>query len=301
MKLVSFKKNDQIRIGAQLNSYVLDFCLAAKEFHLVSIPSTMEEFLGEGSVALKSADQMIKSAQKRIQEGKKCKSFFPLKSVKLTAPVTRPEKIICVGQNYIDHCKEQNIKPPDNPIIFTKFNTALTGPFDKVILPKISNQVDFETELAFVIGKKGMHISKEKSMGFVAGYMILNDISARDIQFSDGQWVRGKSLDSFAPCGPALITKDEIKNPHNLKISLKLNGQIMQNSNTKNLIFDIPYLIWFISQNITLKPGDIISTGTPPGVGVFRNPPIFLKHGDILETTVESIGTLINNVQNEYH
>jgi 2,4-diketo-3-deoxy-L-fuconate hydrolase len=219
---------------------------------------------------------------------------IPLTDVRLLPPIPDPQKIICVGQNYRDHCAEQNVPVPDRPIIFTKFATSLTGPRDNIILPRISTQIDFEIELAFVIGKTGKHISKEHALEHVAGYMIFNDVTARDIQCSDKQWVRGKSCDTFAPCGPALVTRDEIPDPQSLALELRVNGQVMQSSNTNQMIFGVADLIAFLSQTITLVPGDIISTGTPLGVGHFRKPPVYLEPGDKVVATIENLGSLEN-------
>jgi 2-keto-4-pentenoate hydratase/2-oxohepta-3-ene-1,7-dioic acid hydratase in catechol pathway len=217
-----------------------------------------------------------------------------LARVRLHPPVPDPQKIICVGQNYRDHCAEQNLPVPERPIIFAKFATSLAGPRDPIVLPRISAQIDFEIELAFVIGKGGKHIARESALEHVAGYMIFNDVTARDIQFGDKQWVRGKSCDTFAPCGPALVTPDEVPDPHALALELRVNGVVMQKSNTNQMIFRVPELIAFLSQTITLTPGDIISTGTPPGVGVFRKPPVFLKPGDKVTCVVEKLGSLEN-------
>ncbi len=299
MRLVTFLKNKVTRIGVLLDNQIVDLTLACREYKAPVLPKNMREFLELGNSGLSRIKKILQAIESNLKKSKKPKSLITLKTAHLCPPVTNPEKIICIGQNYIDHCREQNVEPPIRPIIFAKFNTALNGPYDVVRVPTVSDKIDYEAELAFVIGKQGKHIAKEKALDYVAGYMVLNDITARDIQKSDGQWVRGKTSDTFAPCGPSLVTKDEIPNPHDLKISLKLNGTIMQDSNTSNLIFNIPYLIWFISQNITLKPGDIISTGTPPGVGFARKPPVFLKAGDVIETTVASIGTLVNYLQNE--
>jgi len=217
-----------------------------------------------------------------------------LDAARLATPVPDPQKIICVGQNYRDHCLEQNAPIPTSPIIFTKFITSLTGPRDNILLPRVSQQIDYEVELAFVIGKAGKHIPAERALEHVAGYMVFNDVTARDIQFGDKQWVRGKSCDTFAPCGPALVTRDEIGDPQNLKLEMKLNGQVMQSSNTSQMIFGVAYLISFLSRTLTWTPGDIVATGTPPGVGVFRKPPVFLKPGDRLVATVEKLGSLEN-------
>jgi acylpyruvate hydrolase len=212
-------------------------------------------------------------------------------------PVPDPQKIICIGQNYIDHCREQNAPIPKSPIIFAKFPPALIGHKETVRLPRISEKVDYEAELAFVIGRPGRFIEKSRAYEHVAGYTCLNDVSARDLQFGDGQWVRGKSCETFAPCGPALVTRDEVPQPGALRIGLELNGQSMQDSSTSNLIFDVPYLVSFLSEVFTLETGDIVSTGTPPGVGCFRKPPVFLKEGDTMAVTIEGIGRLESAVR----
>jgi 2-keto-4-pentenoate hydratase/2-oxohepta-3-ene-1,7-dioic acid hydratase in catechol pathway len=207
-------------------------------------------------------------------------------------PVASPEKIICIGVNYKGHAAETGAKIPEVPVLFGKFNTALVGASSPVILPSISSQVDYEAELAVVIGKRAKRVSLAEASRVIGGYMIMNDVSARDWQFRAKQWLTGKSFDTFAPAGPWLVTPDEIPNPHDLGIRLALNGLIMQDSNTRDLIFGIPDLISHISRIFTLKPGDIISTGTPPGVGYVRNPPVFLRDGDFVEISIDGIGTL---------
>lgn len=209
-------------------------------------------------------------------------------------PILTPQKIICVGLNYRDHALEQNRPVPSSPVIFSKFPSALTGHKNDVPLPLTSNQVDYEGELAFIIGKRGKRIPKEEAYSYIAGYTVINDVTARDFQFGDKQWQRGKSCDGFAPTGPYLVTRDEIPDPHSLSLRTFLNNRIMQDSNTKNLIFDVPTLVEFISQEITLLPGDIIATGTPAGVGVFRDPPVFIKSGDVVRVEIEKIGVLEN-------
>jgi 2-keto-4-pentenoate hydratase/2-oxohepta-3-ene-1,7-dioic acid hydratase in catechol pathway len=225
-----------------------------------------------------------------------CGLFTPLVSARLRAPIPRPPKIVCVGLNYADHAREQGIDAPKEPLFFLKSCNTICGPGEPIRLPPNSSQVDYEAEFAVVIGKGGSHIPVEKAYEHVAGYMILNDVSARDMQFGDKQWFRGKSCDTFAPCGPWIVSKDEVPDPHNLGISLTLNGETMQDSNTSNLIFGVPHLISYLSQSLTWEPGDLISTGTPPGVGVFRKPPVFLKPGDTVSVTVERLGILTNPV-----
>lgn len=219
-----------------------------------------------------------------------------ISNVKFEAPLAQPEKIICVGLNYIDHCEELGIEPPASPVIFAKFANAIIGDGDAVELPVNSKEVDFEAELVVVIGKEAKKVSAETAEQYIFGYTIMNDISARDVQFADGQWTRGKTADTFAPIGPVIATRSEVADPHALSISLELNGQIMQDSNTKNLIFSVPQIVSFLSQSMTLKPGDIIATGTPPGVGAGRNPKVWLKDGDTMAITIDKIGTLSNHV-----
>jgi 2-keto-4-pentenoate hydratase/2-oxohepta-3-ene-1,7-dioic acid hydratase in catechol pathway len=210
----------------------------------------------------------------------------------IVPPIIRPGKIIAIGLNYKDHAAEQNTKLPENPLIFAKFPTALIGPDEAIRLPKISSKVDPEAELCIVMGQTGKGFSEASARTAIAGYTVGIDVSARDLQYADKQWVRGKSLDTFAPCGPVLVTEDEIGDPHHLAIELRVNGETRQSSNTRELIFNCYSLVSYISQAITLEAGDIIYTGTPAGVGVFRNPPVFLKDGDVVEVTIERIGTL---------
>jgi len=219
-----------------------------------------------------------------------------LADVKVQAPVPRPGKIICIGLNYMDHVLESGAEVPKAPLIFSKFDTCAAASEDPILLPKGSEQVDFEAELAVVIGRRAKNIKTENAMDHVFGYTNFNDVSARDMQFADGQWQRGKSCDTFAPFGEFVATKDEIPDPHNLRIQFRLNGETMQDSNTNQLIFKIPELVEYLSRSITLEPGDIIATGTPPGVGFARKPPVFLKDGDVCEVEIDGLGVLINPV-----
>lgn len=217
--------------------------------------------------------------------------------VRLGCPLCRPSKIICLGLNYLDHNEESGFEKPQRPLLFSKTPNALTGPFDPIMLPQSCDQIDWEVELAVVIGRAGKRIAAEDALDYVAGFSVLNDVSGRQAQFSDSQWFRGKSFDSFAPMGPALVTIDGIGNFQNLKLTARVNGEIMQDGNSADMIFDIPTIIAFISQDITLRPGDIISTGTPSGVGIFRDPPVLLKAGDVVECRVENVGTIRNTVE----
>ncbi len=212
------------------------------------------------------------------------------------APVPRPGKIICIGLNYRDHAAESRMPIPEHPIVFSKFPTCVVAPGEHVVLPAASTQVDYEAELAVVIGRRARNVGADRALDYVLGYTAFNDVSARDFQFSDGQWQRGKSCDTFAPMGPQIITTDVITDPHKLSIKFLLNGRTMQDSNTDQLIFGVPELVEFISRTTTLEPGDVIATGTPAGVGFARKPPVFLRPGDNMEVVIDSIGTLNNPV-----
>lgn len=212
--------------------------------------------------------------------------------VRMGAPVCRPSKIICIGLNYRDHAIETKAAIPAEPIIFFKAQTAICGPFDDVIIPPNSKKTDWEVELAVVIAKEASYIKKEEAEDYIAGYMLHNDYSERAYQLErGGQWVKGKSCNSFAPLGPYFVTPDELPNVNNLRMWLKVNGKIMQESNTGQMIFDVPFIIHYLSQFMTLLPGDIISTGTPHGVGLGFTPPIYLKHGDYVELGIDGLGT----------
>jgi 2-keto-4-pentenoate hydratase/2-oxohepta-3-ene-1,7-dioic acid hydratase in catechol pathway len=220
-----------------------------------------------------------------------------VRGIKFAAPVLSPQKIIGVGLNYRDHCEENHLKPPKFPITFSKFPSAIIGPEEAIDLhADVTQQVDYEAEFAVVIGKRACRVSEREALEYVAGYTAVNDVSARDLQFAEGQWVRAKSLDTFCPLGPALVTRDEIPDPHTLDISCAVNGEIVQHSNTRNLLFGVQRLVSHLSSSITLLPGDIISTGTPGGVGYYRKPPLFLKRGDRVEVEIERIGILSNPV-----
>src|SRR4026207_120240 len=243
-------------------------------------------------------DTLIKDKQ-ALADARDKGWLVPSRDAYWFAPVPRPGKIICIGLNYRDHAAESKIQIPEKPVVFSKFSTAVIAPGEPVVLPSISQQVDYEAELAVVIGRRAKHVKADRAYDYVLGYTAFNDVSARDFQFSDGQGQRGKSCDTFAPMGQGIVTTDEIPDPHKLSIKLVLNGQTMQDSNTDQLIFGVPALIEFITQSITLEPGDVIATGTPPGVGFARNPPVFLKPGDQMEVLIEGMGGLGNPVVSE--
>ncbi len=276
MRLVSFEAAGQAHAGLLIGDSVVDLA-----------PAGFSSVLG----AIENTDLWQTKVERLAADGER----VSLSSVKLLAPIPIPRKLICVGLNYLDHAKETNSEVPKVATIFNKFATTVIGPEHDVVLPKVSNQVDYEAELAFVIGKGGRHIAPDEWQQHVFGYTIINDISARDYQKATSQWLMGKTFDTFAPMGPSIVTADEIADPHNLKISLRLNGNVMQDSNTKELIFKIPELVAFLSSVFTLEPGDIISTGTPAGVGFSRKPPIFLKPGDEMVVSIEHIGELKNS------
>jgi acylpyruvate hydrolase len=219
-----------------------------------------------------------------------------LSAVTLHAPIPDPGKILCIGLNYLDHCRETGMAVPDHPVLFSKFNNALVGHEGAIELDGTSTKIDYEAELAFVVGKRAYRVSEAEALDYVAGYITANDVSGRDLQFADSQWLRGKTLDTFCPLGPWLVTKDEIPDPHILAIRCRVNGVTVQDSNTDQLIFRIPMLLSYLSQGLTLEPGDIVLTGTPPGVGFTRNPQILLHPGDVVEVEIEKVGLLRNPV-----
>jgi len=223
-------------------------------------------------------------------------STYPLNAVTLVAPIPRPPKLICVGLNYRDHAIESKMEMPKVPTIFSKFATAVIGPDAPIVLPRNSTQPDYEAEMAFVIGSGGRHIPAEEWRAHVFGYTLINDVSARDVQMATSQWQMGKTFDTFAPMGPHIVSADDIADPHALDISLRINGEVLQRSNTRELIFKIPELIAYLSSIITLEPGDVVSTGTPSGVGFARKPPRYLKPGDDVVVAVDQIGELRNPV-----
>lgn len=285
MKIATFSVQTEQHIGLVKDDQIISLtALCPEEF-----PACIKKFIERGSELCSRAEQII---EQRVNDD----AIFKLSEVNILPPIAKPDKIICVGLNYFDHCKETGMEPPESPVIFSKYANAIAGHNDAIEIPINSTEVDFEAELAFVIGREAKRVSEEEADDYVFGYTIMNDISARDLQFQDGQWSRGKTADTFAPFGPVIVTKDEVGDPHNLAISLELNGEIMQDSNTSNLIFTVPKIISFLSQSMTLMPGDLIATGTPPGVGMGRNPKIWLKNGDRMNVSIEKIGTLSNHV-----
>src|ERR1700722_5976305 len=226
-------------------------------------------------------------------------STFPLASVRLLAPVPRPPKLICIGLNYRDHAAEARQEIPKVPTIFAKFSNVVIGPGEPIVIPRISRKPDYEAEFMFVIGAGGRHIAAQDWQRHVFGYTVFNDVSARDIQSASSQWMLGKSFDTFAPMGPYLVSADEILDPHAVDISLGIGGEVLQHSNTRELIFGIPELVAYLSSVVTLEPGDVVATGTPAGVGFTRKPPRYLRPGDEVVVRIEGLGELRNPVVGE--
>ena len=258
-----------------------------------TLPSTMEELIGLGEEGMRTVEQLMLNSTKT----EKRKATLKIGDATFLAPVSSPPKIICLGLNYRDHAEEAGADIPDEPIIFMKPRTAIVGPDEPIIRPTFVKELDYEAELAIIIGKKGKNIPVSEAEKYVFGYTVFNDVSAREIQFKDRQWTRGKSFDTFAPIGPCITTADQIGNPSNLNIRTRVNGELRQDSSTKNMVFNVYEVIHHISRVMTLEPCDIIATGTPAGVAVFMKPtPKFLSPGDLVEVEIENIGTLRNKV-----
>lgn len=282
MKLIRFGERGHERPGLQLeNGTRLDASAMGADYD--------EKFFGNGGLTLLAS---------WLQENESKAPRVPT-SLRLGPPVCRPSKIICIGLNYRDHAAETKAEPPKEPVLFFKATTSLVGPNDQLVRPKNATKVDWEVELAVIIGKQAQHVSKDNALDYVAGFALHNDYSERHFQLErGGQWVKGKSADTFAPLGPYLATADEVPNYNNLKMWLKVNGKLEQNSSTANMIFDVPTLVSYVSQFMTLLPGDMISTGTPAGVGMGMNPPRYLNAGDVVELGIENLGESRQEVRN---
>jgi len=276
MRLVTFEQAGHRRAGVVRNGEVVSLDTAG-------FPDLLSVLQG-GTTALQKVEAFAATAPAAV----------PLASVKFCAPIPDPPKILCMGLNYRDHAKEANMEIPKYPVIFAKYTNTVIGCGDPIVLPKNSSKPDYEAEFGFVIGKRARHIKAEDWRNYVFGYMNCNDVSARDYQMSVSQWTMGKNFDTFAPMGPYLVSADEIDDPHNLNISLTLNGETMQTSNTRELIFKIPETVAFLSSVMTLEPGDVVLTGTPAGVGFSRKPPRWLTPGDEVVVRVEGLGELRN-------
>jgi 2-keto-4-pentenoate hydratase/2-oxohepta-3-ene-1,7-dioic acid hydratase in catechol pathway len=277
MRFVTFEQRGHRHAGALLKNQILSLEDAG-------FPDLLSVLQG-GAEALRKVKAFAATAPATV----------PAASVKLCAPIPDPPKILCMGLNYRDHAKEANLEVPKYPVIFAKYTNTIIGSGEHIVLPKNSRKPDYEAEFGFVIGKRARHVKAEGWRSYVFGYMNCNDVSARDYQMSVSQWTMGKNFDTFAPMGPYLVSADEIEDPHNLNISLTLNGETMQSSNTRELIFKIPETIEFLSSVMTLEPGDVVLTGTPAGVGFSQRPPRWLTPGDEVVVRVEGLGELRNS------
>jgi len=273
MKLIRFGKEGEEKPGIVVDDLYYDVSLLGEDYD--------ENFFGTGGLG--RLEYLLKE---------KGHSFPKIESgVRLGSPVSRPSKIVCIGLNYADHAKETNAAVPTEPVIFLKATSSLCGPFDDIVIPKNSEKTDWEVELAVVIAKKASYVDESDAMDYVAGYCLHNDVSERHFQLErNGTWDKGKGCDTFAPLGPWLVTKDEMKDVNDLRLWLTVNGKIMQNGTTSNLIFKIPFLVSYVSQFMSLLPGDIISTGTPAGVGLGMKPNVYLRDGDVVELGIDGLG-----------
>jgi len=279
MKLVTFRDSaGEFRPGVLQGETIVDL-LAVDD----NLPKSVREILAAGALG-------------KVAEVVSSKSPIYAENVSIEAPIPDPQKIVCIGLNYRNHAVESGMAIPEEPVVFSKYPSSVIGPEQGIVVPSISKEVDYEAELVAVIGRRAKNVSENQSADYVAGYTIGNDVSARDWQLHKpaGQWLMGKTFDTFAPIGPALVTSDEISDPESLSIKLRLNGETMQDSSTSEFIFGISQVVSYLSQVFTLEPGDLIFTGTPPGVGFARKPPVYLKAGDLCEVDIEGLGVLRN-------
>ncbi len=315
MQLITYRREGSARTGALVDGAVIDLNRAYR-FWLehtgnqeelavadARVPTEMIVLLNAGRAALDAAAQAVKYITEQLPEETgnlhhQGVVYHPNR-ITFLPPVLRPGKVICLGLNYRAHAAEAGMTVPQYPVLFHKVATSLTGHQQPIWLPRDSEQIDFEAELAVVIGRRGKYIAEEAALNHVAGYTNANDVSARDLQFRTPQWTTGKMLDSFCPLGPAIVTADEIPDPNTLNIQLRLNGEVMQRANTRDMIFNVAQIVSYISRLSTLEPGDLILTGTPSGIGNTRNPQVFMRAGDHVEVEVEKLGTLSNPVMTE--
>jgi len=269
---------------------------AISPFIKCSMPQSIEELIAHGPEAVKEFEEALKNTGGEVLAG----ATYRLEEVELLAPLVSPPKIVCLGLNYYDHAAEQDAKIPDEPIIFMKPRTAITGPFKPIVKPSFVEKLDYEGELAIIIGRRCKNVSVEEAKQCIFGYTVFNDVSARDIQFKDRQWTRGKSFDTFAPIGPYIVLADQVGDPNNLRIRTWVNDELRQDSSTANMVFNVYEIVHHLSRVMTLEPGDLIATGTPAGVGVFMRPqPKFLRAGDRIIIEIERVGRLENYVVEE--
>lgn len=308
MKLVNFTADGHIRAGAIVNNQVIDLNCAYQaqlkaqgkyryqEIAHAFVPASTDELFQGGKESLELAQGAIDFILENPDYSDK-KAVYHRSEVKIEAPVQKPGKIICVGHNFRKHIQEMGREIPTHPVIFAKFANTIIGPEDDIPYYPISDQLDYEMEFAFVIGKQARNVSEEDALDYVAGYTIANDVTYRDIQRRTLQWLQGKTVDGSLPLGPHLVTADEIGDPAGLEMVLKVNGEVRQSTNTDDFVFNVPKLVSFLSGLLTLEPGDLVLTGTPGGVGFAMNPPQFLKDGDVVTIEIEKIGVLENKVK----
>ena len=300
MRLVTYSRYGVPSIGVELEEGILDIPEAASRFgrvysvHGQRFPNEMIDLL-RWEAGLDVVRQIVEQYKRTPLE--KRPMTHPVEKIQLEAPIPRPGKIIALGLNYRSHIEETGREVPEAPTIFAKFSSSVIGPGTKIPMPKVSDKIDWEVELGVVIGRNCRYVTKDQALDYIAGYTIINDISARDLQKRDGQWVRAKSLDGFCPMGPCIVTVDKLGDGSNLRVMTKVNGEIKQDSNTLDLLFTAKDIVSYLSQSFTLEPGDVIATGTPSGVGFVRDPPEFMKPGDTVEVSIEGIGTLTNSIE----
>jgi 2-keto-4-pentenoate hydratase/2-oxohepta-3-ene-1,7-dioic acid hydratase in catechol pathway len=292
MRIVSYRRdeNDAWRCAVKVGDLLADAAEAAAK-------AGLGHDQAEALASTRTLVALDPAVRGRIGEAAAGVASIESDSVELGPPVWDPEKIVCLGLNYRDHAEEAGLTPPDAPMFFAKYANSLSGPTAAIVPPTSTEQVDYEAELAIVIGRGGRDIPREAALDHVFGAMAFNDVSARDLQLANPLWTGGKAIDTFGPCGPSLVTLDEIENLQGLAVSTRVNGETVQDGNSASMIFNVADTIAFLSQIMTLTPGDVIATGTPAGVGMSRDPQLFLRPGDVVEVEVESIGTLRNEVR----
>jgi 2-keto-4-pentenoate hydratase/2-oxohepta-3-ene-1,7-dioic acid hydratase in catechol pathway len=298
MKLVTFQPSSADHAAARRNGALLaDGRVLDFQHPACAVPAPLEPlgWYELDGATLRAARALLDDAP-RLERVRAGGAALSAESVRLGPPVPRPSKVICIGLNYRDHAIESGMAIPERPLVFSKFPSSVIGPDDTIRLPEDSHEVDYEAELGVVIGRRVARCTRAEAAAAVLGYMNLNDVSARDFQFADGQWQRGKACDTFCPTGPYLATADEVPDPHALRIRCRVDGVTLQDSSTAQLIFGVPEIVEYLARTITLEPGDVIATGTPPGVGFARKPPVWLERGSRVEIEVEGLGVLANPV-----
>jgi 2-keto-4-pentenoate hydratase/2-oxohepta-3-ene-1,7-dioic acid hydratase in catechol pathway len=292
MKIIRYRYKNKECYGVLNRQTILCLPALAKRFK-TQLPQCLEDFVALEETAMKTAENLLKKAN----EGDAESVSALVGEAALLAPIASPPKIICLGLNYVDHAAETNSAIPDEPVIFMKPHTTIIGPNENIIKPNFVKRLDYEGELAIIMGKKAKNIPVSEAKKYIFGYIILNDVSARDFQFKDKQWTRGKSFDTFAPTGPCITTANQLQDTANLAIRTWVNGELRQNSSTKNMAFNVSEIVHHLSRVMTLEPCDIIATGTPAGVGFVMKPPKYLRHGDVVRIEIEGIGVLENTVE----